>query len=128
MSDYGKTNIYFDLHVKKDATISFCPDGVDKFGNDQMTIDFDPPDGIDLDLDSSGIWVVHVLESEVGIPDLDKLCLDSVRLECGMVVFEGKSDNKTVKITADASEQAKKNPKASGVTVEVDGKKTFPKK
>ena len=128
MSDYGKTNIYFDLHVKKDATITFCPDGKDKFGNDQVKIMFDPADGIDLDLDSSGIWVVHVLEDALGIPDLDQLCLGEIRMECGMMIFEGKSAGKAVKITGDTAEAAKKNPKKSGVTVEVEGKQTFPKK
>ncbi len=127
-SDYGKTNIYFDLHVKKDATISFCPTGEDKMGNEQAVIDFEPDDAVDLDLDSSGIWVVHVLEDVVGVPDLDHVCLGEIRVECGMVAFEGKSGGKTVKINADSAEAAKKNPKKSGVTVEVDGEQTFPKK
>ena len=128
-SDYGTTNLYFELTIKEDAEIRFCEeDELDKLGNAQGTFDFDPDDAFDLDIDSSGWWVVHVLEDLLGIPDLDKVCISEIRSECGMAVITAESDGQEVEIEIDSTDLAKRTPKKSGVTVKVDGKQTFPRK
>lgn len=104
---YGTTSIFLDMIIKKDTTITICPDKDTK----TTTIDFDPADGVDLDLDSSGWFVVDILEQQLGIPDLDKLCIDSITFDEDTMVFEGKSAGKDVRIEVNKDE----------VVIEVEG-------
>jgi hypothetical protein len=127
-TSYGKTNIYLDVHIKEDTTIRFCDDGLDDMGKEKSTIMFDPPDGIDLDFDSSGIFLVDYIEERLGDINLDKICVHSIRFENCMVIFEGESLGKTVKVkmAADAFDEGEVGETASGLTIEVDGEQVFP--
>lgn len=83
-----------------------------------MKIEFRPPDGIDLDIDSSGIFVVNALEKLTGIPDLDQFCFDTIEIKNGEVTIKGKSGGKDVVIEI----------KGGSITITVAGKQVFPAK
>ena len=108
-SFYGKTTLRLYLLIKKDATIKFYTDAK------KRVIAFEPPDAIDLDLDSSGIFVVDYLSGKFGF-DLDRFCLESITVEDGKLTIRGKSRGKEVVIVIDG-----------GATITVDGTQTFPK-
>jgi hypothetical protein len=115
---YGKTNLYLDMVIRKDTTIRICID------EDGMTIEFIPPDGIEFDLDSSGIFVVDAMEEELGIPSLDRFTVSKVRIGRDGMTLEGKSGKSDVKIDVTETElkveTTDENGKKSSKTFKVE--------
>ncbi len=108
--------IGLDATVKKDLVIRFCPVKDHNGKDDGVEIEFFPPDALDLDLDLDVPFAVEILEAETHIPDLDHLCIKSIKMVGGKLVIEAKSDGKDVRIEVNHGD----------TTIFVDGMKVYP--
>ncbi len=108
--------IALDATVKKDLTIRFCP-VKDHNGKDEgVEVEFFPPDALDLDLDLNIPFAVEIAEALTHIPDLDHLCIKSIKMVGGKLVIEAKSGGKDVRIEVQDGKSV----------IFVDGTKVYP--
>lgn len=108
--------IALDATVKKNLTIRFCPVNDIHGKPDGVEIEFFPPDALDLDLDLDIPFAVEIAEKLSHIPDLDHLCIKSIKMVGGKLVIEAKSDGKDVRIEVNHGD----------TTIYVDGMKVYP--